>query len=61
MIIIGIVIVSLMMLSNFFCGPPSIMRIVGFDCNDLLYEDVNGWTYKLGDDRHFINVGKEKE
>lgn len=63
MLIWGVVIFGLIYV-NFICEinckspyPPS-MRIVGWNCNDLIYEDAKGQTYERGLDGHYIVTGK---
>ncbi len=62
MLWLGIIILCLMGLCDLFCGPvsppPKKMRVVGFNCNDVIYEDLHGQTYELDQDGYFVRVGK---
>ena len=62
--IFGIFTMCLMGLYKLFCGHISVsnsMRIVGWDCNELIYEDHKKNTYKLGVDGYYYSVGKPKK
>jgi len=36
---------------------PSSMRITGWNCNDLIYEDLYNRTYKLDENGNYILIG----
>ena len=59
MLWLGVIILCLM--CDLFCGkpaPPSRqMRIVGWNCNEFIYEDSRGQTYERDPDGHFIPTG----
>lgn len=61
MLVLGAIILCIMGLCNLFCGAPPVpapMRIVGWNCNDLIYEDAQGWTYEKGRDGRFVPFGR---
>ncbi len=62
MLWLGVIILCLMGLCDLFCGaptpPPPKMRIVGWNCNDLIYEDSHGRTYERDPNGYFVRVGK---
>jgi len=59
--IFGIFIMCLIGLYKLLWGHISVfnsMQIVGWDCNELIYEDHKKDTYKLGTNGHYYPVGK---
>jgi len=60
MLWIGIIILGVMGLCDLICGvewkskPPEQMRIVGWNCNDLIYENSKGQAFEKGNDGRFI-------
>jgi len=36
----------------------SSMKIVGFDCSELIYENSQGQTFKRGPDDQYVRAGK---
>ncbi len=62
MLIIGAIILCLMGLCDLFCGAPAPlptkMRIVGWNCNEIIYEDSRGRTFERSENGHFVAVGK---